>query len=247
MDDNRQPFIPTSTRPISEKKLDPEKTAAVLLGILLCLTVISVLGGIETGIMAYQGVVVTAIAWLTYRYSKSAESIARASLNLGPQVSTQELFSPPLQRPEDKKLLKEVLEELRRAEASPRPPFGLSTWQRNEARIRSRKILRESEIAETASCYARLAKENEEIGRWREIELRLGGLVDAEKRRTVSLTLNAMENENLAAVRKVTSMLERYLPHAGAIGNDLREATTRREVSPKTERHLAVSSFGRWG
>lgn len=247
MNDNRQPFIPTSTRPISEKKLDPEKTAAVLLGILLCLTVISVLGGIETGIMAYQGVVVTAIAWLTYRYSKSAESIARASLNLGPQVSRQELLSLPLQRPEDKKLLEEILEELRKAEARRRPPFELSAWQRNEGRIRSRKMLREAEIAEAASCYAHLAKENEEISCWQELESRLGGLVDAEKRRTVSLTLNAMENENLAAVRRVTSMLEKYLPQPGAMGNNPREATTRRESAHKAQSSLAVSSFGRWG
>jgi hypothetical protein len=247
MDENRQLFTPASTQQKSGNKLDPQKIAAILLGVFLCLTVVSVLGGIEKGIMVYQGLVVTAIAWLTYRYSKSAESIARASLKLYPGLSREEPFPMPLQGLEDKKLLTELLQELRKAETRPRPPFELSAWERNEERLRHRKTLREAEIAEAASCYEHLATENEEIGRWRELELRLDGLVDAEKRRTISLTLNAMENENLAVIHRATSMLERRLNPSREPRENLRQATTRREANATAQSRLAVSSFGRWG
>jgi hypothetical protein len=247
MDNNRYPFTPALTRQKARRKPDPEKTVAILLGILLCLTIVSVLGGVETGILAYQGVVVTAIAWLTYRYSKSAESIAKASLALGNAAAGEEVLSRGPQSAEDKLLLHEILEELRKAEAARRPPFDLSAWERNEERIRFRKTLREDETEEAASCYAHLARENEEVGRWQELESRLNGLVDCVKRRTISLTLSAMENENLAVIRRATSMLERRLNQSHEPGNNPRQATTRREATPQMQSRLAVSSFGRWG
>jgi hypothetical protein len=244
MNDNRQPFGPALTRQKAPRKPNPEKTVAVLLGILLCLTVVSVLGGVETGILAYQGVVVTAIAWLTYRYSKSAESIAKASLALWPAAPREGLLPTPPQAAEDKLLLCEILEELGKAETARRPPFDLSAWQRNEHRLRSRKTLKEAEIENIASCYARLAKENEEMSRWRELESRLNGLVDCVKRRTISLTLSAMEDENLAAIHAATSVLEEYLGQPREVGRNSRDATTRREPLRPTQSRLAVSSFG---
>lgn len=258
MNDNRQPFGPTLARrqdmgrmPMppqkARRKPEPEKTVAVLLGILLCLTVVSVLGGVETGILAYQGVVVTAIAWLTYRYSKSAESIAKASLALGAPAPREGLLPTPPQAAEDKLLLCEILEELGKAEATRRPPFDLSAWERNEHRLRSGKTLREAEVENIASCYAHLAKGNEETSRWRELESRLNGLVDCVKRRTISLTLSAMENETLAAIHAATSSLERYLDRPREAGRNSREATTRREPFRPTQSRLAVSSFGHSG
>ncbi len=244
MNDNRQPFGPALTRQKAPRKPNPEKTVAILLGILLCLTVVSVLGGVETGILAYQGVVVTAIAWLTYRYSKSAESIAKASLALGASAPREGLLPTPPQAAEDKLLLCEILKELGKAEATRRPPFDLSAWERNEHRLRSRNTLREAEIENIASCYAHLARENEETSRWRELESRLNGLVDCVKRRTLSLTLSAMEHENLAAIHAAASALERYLDKPREAGRNSREATTRREPFRPTQSRLAASSFG---
>lgn len=254
MNENRQPFGPTLARrqdmgrmPMppqkARRKPEPEKTVAVLLGILLCLTVISALGGVETGILAYQGVVVTAIAWLTYRYSKSVESIAKASLALGTTAPRERPVLAPPQTAEDKLLLSEIMDELREAEASRRPTFELSAWERNEHRLRSRKTLGEAEIENIASCYAHLARENEEISRWQELESRLNGLVDCVKRRTISLTLSAMENENLATIHAATSALERYLDQPREAGRNSRDATTRREIRRPTESSLAASSL----
>lgn len=206
---------------------DHEKIAGVwlltLLGVILACSV----GGLQAGILLCQAVMMTAIAWLTHKYAKSADDIARLTGALGKTAPKQDVLTTARKAMQAKLVLHELLEELRKAEATRKPPFDLSAWERNSGKLKSSTELTDSEIQEIASCYGHLAEENMNVNRWRELDARLEGLVDCVKRRNIHMTLKEMEQDNLSVIGPMVSMLESHLRQWCEFGAKEQHAGTR--------------------
>ncbi len=188
-----------------------QRIGAALVIMLMAVIVASTLGGLQTGILAYHAIILTVLAWIIYRYARSTDAVVRATISLNETTQREDLLTTAQEVVEQKIMLHEFLEELRKAEASARPPFDLTVWERCSDDLNSIKELSDLETEEIASCYRHLTKENLEANRWQDLEAELHGLVDCVKRRTISLTLKSMEQENLAVIRPVVWMLERHL------------------------------------
>jgi hypothetical protein len=188
-----------------------EKIVGTSAAALAAVIVTSSLGGAQIGIMVYHAMILTVLAWLTYRYARSTDAMARAIVNLGKTSQRETLLSMAQKVSQERAILNEILEELRKAEKSPRPPFELSAWDRNSHKLESIKEWTEVDVDAIASCYRHLTKQNMEVGFWEEIQERLEGLVNAEKRRNLDTTLKALEHQNLDVIKPVISMLVSHL------------------------------------
>lgn len=184
-----------------------EKTVGALLMTLLAVVVACGFGGLQTGILLYHAVILTVLAFLIHRYAKSVDVMAKGALDLGKANRREALISMARIVSEEKAILGEVLEELRRAELTPRPPFGLSAWEHSSGKLEAMRRWTDIDTGAIARCYEHLARQNMEVSFWQELQRRLEGLVNVEKRRDITMTLKALEHENLSAIRPVVSML----------------------------------------
>jgi len=188
-----------------------EVIGSLLVLVLVGTMVMYGLRGAQNVILGYYVVILTVLVWLTYEYAKSVEAMAKASFRLAKGGGRETLPSKSRRITQEGIILQEFLEELRKAEKSPRPPFELSAWEHDSARLESVRELADFEIQKIVSCYKHLIKENAQISRWQELEARLHGLVNSVERRRTAMTLTAMEQQNWSAIRSAISILEAYL------------------------------------
>jgi len=184
-----------------------EKTVGALLITLLCVVVACSLGGLQTGILFYHAVVLTVLALVTRRYAKSVDVMAKGTVDLSKASRRETLISMARIVSEEKAILSQVLEELRKAEQTPSPPFEFSAWEHNRSKLEAMKGWTDIDTDAIACCYEHLAKQNMEVSLWQELQQRLVGLVNVEKRRNITMTMKALEHENLSVIRPVVSMV----------------------------------------
>jgi hypothetical protein len=184
---------------------------SALIVILVGTMILYALRGSQEVILGYYVVILTVLVWLTYEYAKSVEAMAKATMGLAGAGEKETLRSKTRRITEEGIILQELLDGLRKAEESRRPPFDLSAWEDNSARLETVREMPDFEKQKVASCYRHLVKQNTEVGRWQEFESRLRGLVNSVERRRTVMLLRVMEEENRSTIRSAISTLENYL------------------------------------
>ncbi len=184
---------------------------SVLIVILVGTMLLYALKGSHEVILGYYVVILTVLVWLTYEYARSIEAMARRSIGLAKAGERETLRSKTKRITREGIILQELLDELRNAQGSGRPPFDLSAWEQNSEDFDGVKELADLEKHTVASCYQRLRRQNMEESRWEKLESKLEGLVNSDERRRTTLLLRAMEEENRCAVKSAITVLEDYL------------------------------------
>ncbi len=222
-----------------------EKIAGISLTILLGVIVACGVESLQTGILIYQTTMVTVIALLVHKYAKLADVLARSGSTPERAAPKENRIATAREAIKEKLLLRELLEELRKAQTTGKPPFDLSAWERNADKLRPSRELTDLEVEKIAACYRHLMKENAEVNRWKDLEMRLKGLVDSLKRGHVHTTLQQMAQDNKSAIASVISILDGHLKqwcefgpkeHEAAVHADSPHPTGYRSVTAAPQR-----------
>lgn len=220
-----------------------ERTAALLVLTLLSWVIGCSAGGVRTDILAYQAITVMVIAWVAYKYANSADGHPQLGVSLAGRPSQSDLLATAREAMQQKLILRELLEELRRAEKAARPPFDLWSWERNSEKLNTSKELTQVETDKIASCYRHLTRENMENACWQRLATELEDLVDCVKRRRIYRiysTFGDMEQDNVAVIRPVITMLESHLRQWCEFGAP-EEPDTKRQDSLHIEDHRVAA------
>jgi len=148
---------------------DHEKIGAVLLVMLLGVILASSFGGFQAGILMYHALILTMLASLIYKYAKSTDAMARATIDLGKGRRRESLLSMARRVSEERVIFQEILDELQKAEMTPRPPFELSAWEHNSGKLGSLREWTDVDTDAIASCYRHLTKRNTEVHIWQDL------------------------------------------------------------------------------
>jgi len=165
----------------------------------------------EVAVLAFHAVILTTLVGITYRYARSTDEMAKATVDLARATREQLSLWESERESEEETFLRQLLIELRKAEIRRRPPFDVSTWE-----LKSGKILRIRRIASgdreiIDACYRHLIEENESLARWKDFEDRLGGARLAQDRALTKQQIDSMERYNLGRIQLAIGVLEHYL------------------------------------
>ncbi len=165
----------------------------------------------EVAVLAFHAVILTVLVGITYKYARSTDEMAKATIDLAQATREELLLRRAETEAEEGIVLNEGLLELRKADMNLRPPFEVGAWGRYCGKLKMMNRLTESDKTDIERCYEQLTRENIEPNRWTEIDLGRQGSVTHEKQCELRRLEEKYKKENSRLSRDAIRAVEAHL------------------------------------